>query len=182
MATLRKLEGLENLVQGAWRRARNELIAHVMEDGARWAAVQSVLVRTVPSAPVKKKLKVATWVGAETVLKGDKTFPPTGGMSAEAQCGMLAVASHVAWADATPPGKKSICGPALWWDRGDLLVAQDEDEPDVGLDVPRHLFRPAQRGAPQDPPGRGDRRPAEVPRIVVLHRERPRVGRRPRSG
>ena len=39
---------------------RDEPIAHVMEDRARWVAVQAVLVRTVPSALFKKKLKAAT--------------------------------------------------------------------------------------------------------------------------
>ena len=97
-------------------------------------------MRTVPSAPFKKKLKAATWVEAEPVLKGEKTFPPTGGMSEEAQRGMLAVVSHVAWAEALHPGKKSICDPALRWDRGDLQVAQDEDEPGVDLEVARQLF------------------------------------------
>ena len=81
------------------------VIAHVTEDGTRWAAVEAILARMVPSAPFKKKLKAATWVEAEPILKGEKTFPPTGGMSAEAQRGMLAVASHVAWAKALHPGK-----------------------------------------------------------------------------
>ena len=79
VATLWKLPGLENLVQGTWRGARDELIVHVMEDGTRWVAVQAVLARTVPSGPFKKKLKAATWVEAELVLRGAKTFPPTGG-------------------------------------------------------------------------------------------------------
>ena len=79
---------------------------------------------------------------------------------------MLVVASHVVWVEALQPGKKSICDPALRWD---LQVAQDKDEWDVDLDVARWLFRPAQRGAPQDPPGRGDRRPTEV----TLHRHPP---------
>ena len=35
VATLRKLRGLENLVQSTWRRARDKLIAHVTEDVAR---------------------------------------------------------------------------------------------------------------------------------------------------
>ena len=39
LATVRKLLGVENLVQGTWRRAQDDLMAHVMEDGARWAAV-----------------------------------------------------------------------------------------------------------------------------------------------
>ena len=52
--------------------------------------------------PFNKKLKAATWVEAEPILRGtpEKTFPPTGGMSAEARRGMLAVAGHVAWAAA----------------------------------------------------------------------------------
>ena len=96
-------------MQVMWKPARDELIAHVTEDVARWAAVQAVLARTVPSAPFKKKLKGATWVEAKPILRGEKTFPLTGGMSAEAQRGMLAVASHVAWAEALHLGKKSIC-------------------------------------------------------------------------
>ena len=169
IATLRKLPGLENLVQSMWRRARDELIAHVTKDMARWAAVQAVLARTVPSAPFKKKLKGAMWVEAEPILNVEKTFPPTEGMSAEAQRGMLAVASHVAWAEALHPGNKSICDLALRWYRDDLYIVQDDDEPDVDLDVARQLFRPAPRAVPQDPPGRGDRRPAEVP----MHRRPP---------
>ena len=169
VATLQKLPGLKNLVQSTWRRARDELIAHVTENVIRWAAVQAVLARTVPSAPFKKKLKGATWVEADPILKGEKTLPPIGGMSAEAQRGMLAVASQVAWAEALYPGKKSICDQALRWYRDDLHIAQDDDEPDVDLDVATQLFRPAPRAVPQDPPGRGDRRPAEVP----VHRRPP---------
>ena len=82
---------------------------------------------------------------------------------------MLAVASHVAWAESLQPGKKSICGPALWWDCGDLQVAQDEDEPDAQLDAARQLCRPARRGAPQISRGRGEWRLAELP----LHRRPP---------
>ena len=156
-------------MQSTWMRARDELIAHMTEDVARWAAVQSILARTVPSAPFKKKLKAATWVEAEPILNGEKTFPPMGGMSAEAQRGMLAVASHVAWAEALHPGKKSICNPTLRWYRDDLHVAPDDDELDVDLDVARQLFRPALRAVLQDPLGRGNRRPAEVP----LHRRPP---------
>ena len=107
------------------------------EDGPRWAAVQEVVARTVPVVLFKKKLKAATWVEAEPILEGEKTFPPTGGMSAEAQRGMLAVASRVAWAEALHPGKKSICDPALRWYRDDLHVAQDDDEQVVDFDVAR---------------------------------------------
>ena len=146
-----ELHGLENLVQSTWRRARDELIAHVTEDVARWASVQAVLARTVPLANLKKKLKGATWVEAQPILKGEKTFPPTGGMGAEGQRGMVAVASHVAWAEALHPGKKSTCDPALRWHWDDLHIAQDNDEPDVDLDVARQLFRLAPRAVPQDP-------------------------------
>ena len=163
MAIPRKLPGLKNFVQGTWRRAQDELIAHVMESETRWAAVQAVLVTTVSAAPFKKKLKAATWVEGEPVFKGEKTFPLTADLSAEAQYGMLAVASHMAWAEALHPGKQSMCNPALWWNRGDLQVAQDEDEPEVDRDVVRQLFRLAQRGAPQAAPRRGHRHPADVP-------------------
>ena len=42
--TLRRLPGLKNLVQGKWRRAKDERIAHMTEDVTRWAALQAVLV------------------------------------------------------------------------------------------------------------------------------------------
>ena len=77
--------------------------------------MQAVLARMVRSAPCEKKLKGMTWVEAELILKVEKTFPPTGGMSAEAKRGMLAVASHVAWVEALHPKKKSMCDPALRW-------------------------------------------------------------------
>ena len=38
-ATVRNLPGLEKLVHDTYRHAQDELIAHVMEDGARWAVV-----------------------------------------------------------------------------------------------------------------------------------------------
>ena len=41
---LRRLPGLENLVQGGWRRAKDELITHMTEVVTRWAASQAVLV------------------------------------------------------------------------------------------------------------------------------------------
>ena len=141
VATLRKLPILENLVQSTWRWARDELIAHMTKDGVRWVAVQAVLARTVPSSPFKKKLKAATCVEAELILKGEKTFPPDGR-------GMVAVASHVAWAEALHLGKKSVCEPAHQWYRDELHAPQDEDEPDVDLEVARQLFRLAPRAVP----------------------------------
>ena len=125
--------------------------------------VQAVLVRAVLSVPFKKKLNAASWADAEPVLKGEKTLPPTGGMSAEAHSGMLAVAIHVAWAEALHPGKKWICDPALWWEGGDLQVAPEDEEPELDLDMARQLFRSVQRGVPADPSGRGERRQVEVP-------------------
>ena len=116
--------------------------------------VEAVLGRTVPSAPFKKKLKGARWVEAEPILKGEKTFPPKGGMGAEARRGMLAIPSHVPWAEALHLGKKSIYDPALRWHPEDLHIAHHDDEPDVDLDVARQLFRPARRAVPQDPLGR----------------------------
>ena len=92
-------------MEGTWRRAKDELIAHVTEYVTQRAAVQAILVQTVTSAPFKKKLKAATLVVVELILKGDKTFPPMGGMGAEAQRGILAVAGHVAWAETYHPAR-----------------------------------------------------------------------------
>ena len=170
VGTRRRLPGLDNVVQGTWRRARDELMAHVKEDGARWAAVNTVVARTVPAPPLKKKLKAGTWVETKPVPKVEKTFSPTGGTSAGAQGAMLVVAIHVACAQALHPGKKSICDAALCRDRGDLQVAQHKDEPDDDLDVAEHLFQAAtEEGAPQHPLERGDWRPAKAP----LHRHIP---------
>ena len=162
VTTLRKLLGLKKWVQNTWRRARDELIAHETQDVAQWVEVQAVLARTVPSATLKMELKGATCVEAEPILKGEKTFPPTGRMSVEAQRGRVAVASHVAWVEAIHLGKKSTGGSGLRWYRDDLHVAPEDDELDVDLDVARQVFRPAPRVVPQDPRGRGDQRPAEV--------------------
>ena len=114
------------------------------------------------SAPFKKKLKAATWGPAEPIVKDEKTFPPTGGMRAKAQRGMLAPAGHVAWAETCHQGNKSIRDPALRWDRADLQVVREDNELDVDVDVARQLLRPAPRGAPLEPPGRGDQRHAKV--------------------
>ena len=63
VAMLRRLPGLDNMVHCTWRWAKDELIVHVTENMTRWAGVQAVIVRTVPLAPFKKKLKAATWGG-----------------------------------------------------------------------------------------------------------------------
>ena len=145
------------------RRARDELIANVTEDVARWAAVQAVLATTVPSATFKKKLKAATWVEAELMLKGEKTFPPDGGHECGGSTRNASGGEPRCMGEALDPGKKSICDPALRWSRDDLHKAPLDDEPDVDLDVARQPFWPDLRAVPQDPLGMGDRCPAHVP-------------------
>ena len=46
------------------------------------------------------------------------------------------------------PGQRSMCNPALRWDRADPHVAQEDDESHVNLDMARQMCRQAPRGEP----------------------------------
>ena len=104
--------------------------------------MQAVLARTVPLALLGKKLKGATWVEAEPILKGEKTYPPTGGMLNE-ECWRWRATLH--GPKFSTRGRSPY---ATRWYRDDLHIAPDDDEPDVDLDVARQLFRPAPRALP----------------------------------
>ena len=168
-AAMRAVPGMERSHIQSAKDARGELHAYVTTDPSRWQEVKGHVANALPPEVdlFQKKLRASTWEETKPLIVRTGHYPPTKGMTVEAQKTMIMVPIDAAIARLEGRARVFLVKPTIAWSRENIVkeeAAPEEERLHPG--AARRLFPATQASQPGIAAARapdGGRQPRAAP-------------------